>query len=169
MSSRELTDIVAPGLRILFVAINPAPLSAGVGEHFATPTNAFWPLLHASGLTSRRYLPSEAPRLVEDGIGLVSMVDRPTRMASEVTRAELRAGAVNLERKVTRWKPRVLALLGSTLTPHVLPDAEAGPGPKGTFAEARVFVVPNPSGRNRAFPGVVGKLPWYRALAEFAR
>jgi G:T/U-mismatch repair DNA glycosylase len=56
----QLQDILAPELRILLVAINPAPPSANSGQHFATPTNAFWRLLHASRLTTRLYAPSEA-------------------------------------------------------------------------------------------------------------
>lgn len=162
-----LTDIVARDLRVLFVAINPAPMSAERGQHFATPTNAFWRLLHESGLTSRRYLPAEARRMLAEGLGLVSLVDRPTRMAAEVSRAELREGAARLAKKVTRWRPQTVALLGLTLLPYVLPGADAGPGRKeARFAGARVFVVPNPSGRNRAYPGFAGKLPWYRELAR---
>ena len=161
----QLEDIVAPDLRVLFVAINPAPKSAEVGQHFATPTNSFWRLLHESGLTTRRYAPAEAARLPEEGLGLVSLVGRPTRLASELRASELRAGAVALTVEVERWRPRLVALLGLTLLPFVLPNAEPGPGEKrARLAGSRVFVVPNPSGRNRAYPGFVGKLPWYRAL-----
>jgi TDG/mug DNA glycosylase family protein len=163
----HLEDIVARDLRVLLVAINPATPSAKSGHHFATPTNAFWRLLHASGLTTRLYVPAEARRLLEDGIGLVSLVDRPTRMASDLRPAELRAGARRLATKIERWRPRTVALLGLTLLPFVLPEAdEPGPGPKrATFGGAPVFVVPNPSGRNRAYPGLAGKLPWYQKLA----
>jgi TDG/mug DNA glycosylase family protein len=161
-----LEDIVAPNLRVLFVAINPATASAARGQHFATPTNSFWRLLHESGLTSRRYAPAEAPRLPEDGIGLVSFVDRPTRMASELRTREKRAGVDLLAAKVERWQPQWVALLGLTLLPFVLPKAEPGPGAKrATFGGSSIFVVPNPSGRNRAYPGFVGKLPWFRELA----
>jgi double-stranded uracil-DNA glycosylase len=164
----NLEDILAPELRVLLVAINPAPLSASSGQHFATPTNAFWRLLHASGLTSRLYAPSEAHRLLADGIGLVSLVDRPTRMASDVGAAELRAGALRLASKVAHWRPRTVALLGLTLLRVVLPEEqEPGPGLKRTtFGGATVFVLPNPSGRNLAYPGFAGKLPWYQKLAR---
>ena len=164
----QLEDILAPELRILLVAINPAPPSADSGQHFATPTNAFWRLLHASRLTTRLYAPSEAHRLLEDGIGLVSLVERPTRMASEVRPAELRRGARRLASKVEHWRPRTVALLGLTLLRVVLPEEqEPGPGLKRTtFAGATVFVLPNPSGRNLAYPGFAGKLPWYQQLAE---
>ena len=65
-----LEDIVAADLRVLFVAINPPPAAAASGLPFASGTNAFWRLLHESGLVTRRYAPSEAARLIEEGIGL---------------------------------------------------------------------------------------------------
>ena len=165
----RLEDILAPDLRILLVAINPAPASLSAQEHFATPTNSFWKLLAASGLTDRLFRPSEASLLPTQGIGLTSLVPRATRAASELTIAERRAGAIVLTKTVAQWKPDVVALLGLTLFPVIFPTAdEPGPGVKRqSFGEARVFVLPNPSGRNRAYPGFAGKLPWYVKLARF--
>ena len=168
MATKRLGDIVAKDLRILLVAINPAPLSLFAGQHFATPRNPFWDLLYAAGLTTRRLQPGEAPHLLSGGIGLTSMVHRATRTAAELSRTELRAGAASLARLVTRLRPRAVALLGLTLFPIVFPDAhEPGPGLKlVSLSGAAVFVLPNPSGRNRAYPGFAAKLRWYRELAE---
>jgi TDG/mug DNA glycosylase family protein len=161
-------DIIAQDLRVLFVAINPSPSAANGRTPFATATNGFWPLLHAAGLTPRLLLASEADLLLDEGLGLVSMVQRSTPAASELRAKELRAGAKRLARIVDRWHPRNIALLGVTLLPFVLPQHdEPGPGLKtACFYGARVFVLPNPSGRNLSFPGIAGKLPWYRALAS---
>jgi double-stranded uracil-DNA glycosylase len=168
MPAGRLDDVLAADLRILLVAINPAPQSLRQGEHFSTPTNAFWKLLHASGMTSRLFTPGDAPLLPSEGIGLTSLVSRPSRTAAELTRLEMGEGAVALRRTVERWHPRVVALLGLTLFPVVFPSAEEpGPGRKKVaLSGSIVFVLPNPSGRNRAYPGFVGKLPWYRQLAE---
>jgi TDG/mug DNA glycosylase family protein len=168
MTRGALTDILARDLRILLVAINPAPASMASGHHFATPTNAFWKLMFQSGLTPRLYQPFEASRLLTDGIGLTSLVSRATRTAAELTLRERREGAVVLAKTVDRWKPRAIALLGLTLFPVIFPDVdEPGPGLKLVkLGRASVFVLPNPSGRNRAYPGVRGKLPWYRELAD---
>jgi double-stranded uracil-DNA glycosylase len=152
---------------VLFVAINPSASAANGSDPFASPTNGFWPLLHASGLTTRLFMPSEAEHLLDEGLGLVSTVRRSTVAASELRAKELFAGARRLATIVERWRPRTIALLGVTLLPFVLPEHdEPGPGPKSAlFHGARVFVLPNPSGRNLSFPGVTRKLPWYRALA----
>ena len=166
-----LRDLVASDLKVLLVAINPAPPSASLGQHFATPSNGFWKLLYASGLTPRLFTPGEAPLLLGLGIGLVSLVQRPTRMASELSLRERRDGAAALIEVVRKTRPRLVAPLGLTLLPVLLPDEEApGPGMRsGFFSGAPVFVLPNPSGRNRSYPGIAGKLPWYRALADVLR
>ena len=170
MTANHLGDILARDLRVLLVAINPAPLSLSKGMHFATPTNSFWKLLAASKLTPRLYAPHESALLLGDRIGLTSLVTRATRTAAELSMRERREGAVVLAETVERWKPRIVALLGLTLFPLIFPDAnEPGPGlKKVTMGRARVFVLPNPSGRNRAYPGLAGKLPWYEALAKVA-
>jgi double-stranded uracil-DNA glycosylase len=163
-----MKPIIAPDLRVLFVAINPATAALSSGQPFAAPTNMFWRLLHVSGLTRHCYLPSEAEHLLDEGIGLVSMVDRATKKASELRANELFMGGRRLALTVKRYHPRTIALLGLTLVPFVLPDAnEPGPGLKRTtVGRARLFVLPNPSGRNRSYPGFAAKLPWYRRLAS---
>jgi TDG/mug DNA glycosylase family protein len=64
----------------------------------------------------------------------------------------------------------VVALVGVTLARLLLPESrEAGPGArKATMAGARVFVLPNPSGRNAAYPSFASKLEWFARLRAFA-
>lgn len=161
-------DIIAPDLRLLIVAINPATRSAAVGHPFSSPGNPFWRLLHASGLTPHELEASQAHQLLDHGIGLTSTVRRATRTAAELPLHELRAGATRVENLVDTHRPETVALLGLTLYPLFFASRPApGPGPKSaTIAGSRVFVLPNPSGRNRAYPGFDAKLVWYQALAR---
>jgi hypothetical protein len=49
------------------------------------------------------------------------------------------------------------------------PSARSRPGAKPErIGGAAVFVVPNPSGRNAAYPGFADKLVWYRRLKRWA-
>ena len=161
-------DIVAPGLRLLFVAINPSPLSAASLRPFSSPTNAFWRLLFASGLTRELITPDRARRLLEFGCGLTSVAERATRLASEVLLHERKDGAVRVREIIHRVKPEVVALLGPTIAPLFLDAHErTGVGWKvGMLESSQVYVLPNPSGRNRAYPGFQNKLIWYQELAK---
>lgn len=115
-----------------------------------------------------RLQPSEEHRLLDYGLGLVSTVSRPTPSAAMLSLAERRAGAAQVRSLVERYEPQVVALLGLTLYPLFFPSGTSrGPGPKpDRLHGAEIYVLPNPSGRNRAYPGFDGKLVWYRDLAE---
>ncbi len=165
--TRLLPDILAAELDVLIVAINPSVRSAAAGYSFASKGNPFRRLLHESGLTRVLLKPEEGARLPEFGLGLASGVRRATRTAAQLTRAEQRLGAKRIARVVAELRPRYVALLGLTLYPIFFPaGTERGPGLKtGAVSGSRVFVLPNPSGRNRAYAGFDKKLIWYRALA----
>jgi len=163
-----LLDIVAPKLDLMIVAINPSVQSAEAGHSFSSKGNPFWRLLYESGLTGELLGPESEQRLLEFGLGLVSGVQRATRAAAELSVAEQRLGAERVKRLVGKFTPRCVALLGLTLYPVFFPAGkERGPGLKtAPLAKASVFVLPNPSGRNRAYPGFEKKLVWYQALAD---
>jgi TDG/mug DNA glycosylase family protein len=161
--------VLAPGLRAVLVGINPSLGSARVGHHFAGPGNPFWRLLHAAAFTPELLRPEDDGRLVELGLGLTNVCPRPTRSAAELTRHELEVGVRELARKIEALRPAVVALVGVTLARVVLPGrTEAGPGARrASFAGARVFVLPNPSGRNAAYPSFASKLEWFVRLREW--
>lgn len=146
---KPLPDVVAPGLDVLFCGINPSLRSAEVGHHFARPGNRFWPALHLAGLTPRRLTPEEDRELLDFGLGVTNLVDRPTRTAAELGPAELRAGGAALAGLVARYRPRVLAVLGITAWRLAFdrPRATLGLQPD-RVGGARTFAVPNPSGLN---------------------
>ena len=165
---RRLPDVIAPRLRILFVGINPSLVSARVGHHFAGPGNPFWRLLHAAGFTQALLRPEDGRKLLELGLGLTNVCPRPTRGAADLTWRDYERGVRVLVRKVGAYRPAVVALVGVTLARIVVPGShEVGPGPRSAaIAGARVFVLPNPSGRNAAFPGFESKRMWFERLRE---
>jgi TDG/mug DNA glycosylase family protein len=168
---RSLRDVVAPGLRLLFVGINPSLASAAAGHHFAGPGNPFWRLLHASDLTPVLLRPADDGLLLDLGLGITNLCPRATRSAAELTRAEQDEGARELREKVAALAPRWVALVGLSLYPVVFPKgAERGPGAKRRrLAGARLYVLPNPSGLNASYPGFAHKLVWFERLARLVR
>lgn len=144
-----LGPILGPGLLVLFVGINPSLRSAQVGHHFAHPGNRFWPALHAAGFTPRRLRPEEDAKLLDHGVGVTNTAARPTREAAQLTLEELRDGAVELERTVRRYEPRLLAVVGLTAyrAAFARPKATMG-GQPDALGGRPVWVLPNPSGLN---------------------
>jgi TDG/mug DNA glycosylase family protein len=146
---RRLPDVIAPDLKVLFCGINPGLYSAAVGHHFARPGNRFWPVLHRAGFTPRILTPDENRLLLRHGYGLTDIVSRATARADELSREELVAGRKRLARKVRRFGPRWVAILGigAYRAAFLQPHAEVGPQ-SGRLGGARLWVLPNPSGLN---------------------
>lgn len=134
---------------MLFCGINPGLMTAATGHHFARPGNRFWPVLHLSGFTPRLMKPEEQGELLSYGLGITNVAARATARADELSPEEYREGGHLLASKLTRWKPRWLAVLGVTAYRAAFDDKKAQVGPQErTFGDTRVWVLPNPSGLN---------------------
>jgi len=144
---QALADLVGPDLRLLFCGINPGRLSGDLGLHFARPGNRFWKLLCAGGFTQSVLVPAEQHTLPGLGIGITNLVGRVTSAASELSASELRQGAVQLEAKVERLRPRCVAVLGlqAYRTAFLRAGAVIGLQPE-PLAGAKLWLLPNPSG-----------------------
>jgi TDG/mug DNA glycosylase family protein len=123
--------------------------TAAVQQHFGRPGNRFWPTLHRAGFTPRLFHPSEQHELLKLGYGITNVVARATAAADELTREELIAGGKALTRRVLKYKPRYLAIvgIGAYRTAFARPKAKLGLQDE-TIGETRIWVLPNPSGLN---------------------
>jgi TDG/mug DNA glycosylase family protein len=143
----DVDDVVGPGLRVLFCGINPGLRSAALGQHFARPGNRFWKVLHLAGLTPRQLAPAEQSLLPSLGIGITNLVARPSAAATEVSKAELRAGAERLAATVTTLAPAHVAVLGIGAYRSAFTRRNAPLGrQEEPLGPARLWVLPNPSG-----------------------
>jgi len=166
-SRLRLKDRIKPGVRVLFVGINPGVRSAVTGHHFAGYSNRFWKLLWESGLVPEPSTFEHDDRLPEFGFGITNLIARPSPGIDDLMPSEYIEGWHALDRKIRRYRPEILALVGVTLyraiEPLVIADAERPAraarrfrqvtlGPQAiTVHDAEVFVLPNPSGRNANF------------------
>ena len=154
-----LPDLIAEGVRLLFVGINPGLRSVAVQGHFAPRGNRFYPALLRAGITdhlidaSAGLTASDRDYLLGRGVGITSLVERATASAAELGPAELAEGARALAGRVRRFGPRVVAILGVTAyrTAFGYPRAVLGRQPED-LNDAQLWVVPNPSGRNAHTP-----------------
>ena len=140
---------------MLFVGINPGIRSAAIGHHFAGYSNRFWKLLHESRLVPEPIHTEEDGRLTEWGLGITNLIARPTPGIDTLRPEEYVVGMRRLRKKIRKWKPEVVALVGVTLCRAVFGKPSSAPVELGlqvgTLEGARVFVLPNPSGRNANF------------------
>ena len=149
MLQEPLPSLIEPGLRLLFVGINPGLRSAATGHHFAGPGNRFWAALHAAGISSRLLSPEEQEELLAAGVGITNLVTRPTARADEISRAELRAGAARLARKVAQLRPAAVGILGVTAYRIAFSRPNARVGRQAERLEnTELWVLHNPSGLN---------------------
>lgn len=161
-ADKTIPDLIAPNLKVLFCGINPGLYSGATGHHFARPGNRFWPALFAAGFSRRLLSPFEKGELLKDGYGITNLVRRTTLAAHELSRDEYVKGARSLERKVRKYRPRVVAFLGIGAYRDGFGRPKAMLGrQEETIGDAVVWVLPNPSGLNAHFTP--------KALAELFR
>ncbi|KAG8763653.1 hypothetical protein FRC11_014630 [Ceratobasidium sp. 423] len=91
----------------------PGQKSAGEGHHFANPLNGFWRCLHQGGLTDVLVPPSEDHTLPERfRLGIINLVDRSSAEMTELSLAERRAAVPGFLRKVHKWQPKIVCMVG---------------------------------------------------------
>lgn len=146
---RSIPDLIAPNLKVLFCGINPGLYSGATGLHFARPGNRFWPALYSAGFTGRLLAPHENAELLAAGYGITNLVMRTTPAAAELADDEYRAGRRTLTRKVAKYAPRWVAVLGlgAYRSGFERPLAKVGRQAE-RIGSAGLWVLPNPSGLN---------------------
>ncbi|MFP3546930.1 G/U mismatch-specific DNA glycosylase [Rhizobium sp. SIMBA_035] len=144
--------MLAHGLSVVFCGLNPALSAAREGHNFSSRSNRFWRVLHFSGFTPRLLAAKDEREILAYGIGLTSAVTRPTRSAGELKVSDYLAAAPALEQKIRIVAPAYIAFLGKPAYAAINHNAHIDWGKQpGIFAGTSVWVLPNPSGLNRAF------------------
>jgi TDG/mug DNA glycosylase family protein len=164
----DVPDVLAPGLRLVLVGINPGLASASAAAHFANPRNDFWRLLAASGLTPRELAPAEQDVLPSMGLGITNAALRTTPGSSDLRAADFAGSAARLDRIARELRPAVMAFVGKDAYRGAFRErAEHGVqarvlGDRPT----RLFVLPSTSPANAAVPWAE-RLRWFTELAAF--
>ena len=137
---------------MIFCGINPGMTAAISGHHFVSRSNRFWRVIHLAGFTPEDIAPENDRTILQFGCGLTTVVERPTARAEEVSAQEFAAVAARFEQKIKRYKPRFVAFLGKPAYSALSDRRNVAWGYQGeVYGGAEAWVLPNPSGRNRAF------------------
>lgn len=161
-----LPDVVGAEPVVVFCGLAGAESTKSREHRYETPGNAFYELLHASGMTPERLQPHDEHRLPAYGLGTTDLVghwDPPSVDVDE------------LVAKVERWQPEWFAFTGKGVAQTAAralgerPPRVLGPT-QWYLGGAQVFVLPGPSGANRRkdYDGRPHRLAWWRELAQVA-
>lgn len=149
---QALPDILANHLDVVFCGINPGLTAAATGHHFAGRGNRFWRVLHRAGFTPREIRPEEGQTILRYRCGLTTVVERPTARADEVSAWEFADAAARFEQKIAAHAPRHVAFLGKAAYSALSRQKGIAWGRQPTsIGGAATWILPNPSGRNRAY------------------
>jgi TDG/mug DNA glycosylase family protein len=146
-----LPDLLAPGVRLVVVGINPGLYSVGQGHYYARPSNDFWKLLADVGLTERALAPSEDGELPRLGIGLTDLVKQPSNNFDELPSATFAGALDDLRSRLAATNPAVVLFNGSGGLERIL---RRRPGfgrldPGVAVGGAAVLCMPSSSGAAR--------------------
>jgi TDG/mug DNA glycosylase family protein len=158
-------DVLAPGLDVVFVGINPGRVSAAAAAHFANPRNDFWRLLHEAGFTSRLYAPEEQFDVLAEGVGITNAAHRTTPGSGDLRRADFAGSADRLEALAQELRPRALGFVGKEAYRGAFGERPELGLQERRLGDTLLFVLPSTSPANAAVPWDE-RLRWFRALRE---
>lgn len=146
------TDILAPGVKVVIVGSAKSVASARAGHYYAHPSNRFWHLLQATGLTGGHWIPHTEDRSVlRHGVGLTDVV--PSRAESDDSR--ITAEDLDLPgfvAKMEALRPSVIAFNGGASSNNVSRHLGHGAMPIGPgtwrLAGAATYRLPSSSARH---------------------
>lgn len=151
-SVQSLPDLLEAGLSVVFCGINPGMRAASSGHHFQGRGNRFWRVMHLAGFTPELIRPQDDHTVLRYGCGLTTVVPRATAQAADLSRAEIERAGDAFRQKIERYAPRHVVFLGKMALAAISGTRDIQWGRQAKpFAGAHAWVVPNPSGLNRAF------------------
>lgn len=163
-SSPMLPDVLAPGLDLVFCGTAPSPVSFKARAYYANPGNAFWPTLHAIGLTPERFAPGRFGELLAWRLGLTDL--NKTEVGSDHELSAAAMDAKSLHAKLRRYRPAAIAFTSKHAAALALGTKAPAYGRQAETIEGAVaFVLASPSGRARSFWTLT---PWQEAAAFVA-
>ncbi len=161
---KTLSDMVEPGLKVLFVGTNPGAKSARIGHYFAGSSNMFWKLLHESALTKERLTTEFDYKVRNYGYGLTDVIKRPTRSTIELRKQDANGARQRLDELIHDNYPKFVAFIGKTGFRYYLGN-DTGMVTYGLqhfmISKSYVYLLPSTSGASFADTRYSEKLFWY--------
>lgn len=156
-----LPDLLQPGLRLVFCGTAPSRRSARDAAYYAHPGNAFWPTLHAIGITPHRFAPGEFPQLLELGVGLTDLAKHHSGNDNQLPGDAFDTQA--FARRIQAHAPAAVAFTSKNAARAWLRHPVDYGWQDECIVTTRLYVLPSPSGQARSAWRIE---PW-QALADW--
>lgn len=166
----HLADKIPDDVHTLFVGINPAVRSAEVGHYYAHPTNMFWKLITASGITPMTVTAKDDDILVKHGFGFTDVAKRPTASAGELENNEFLAARQRLTDVIIARQPKTVVFISKRSARAFLQAGPNEPIAYGaqpeTYHGATIWFLPSTSGQSNGDSSYAEKLAAFEELAQ---
>ncbi|XP_011500365.1 PREDICTED: G/T mismatch-specific thymine DNA glycosylase-like [Ceratosolen solmsi marchali] len=171
VKKNTLKDILEVDLDLVFVGINPSLMAAHTGRYYAGPGNHFYKLLFESKLIPKAVTYEEDYKLLQYKIGLTNIVARATRSSADLSKSEIRKGAILVQEKLKHFRPKIAIFNGKCIYEEFVDKFD-----KSSFCfglqpnrvgDTALWVVPSSSARCANFPRMQDKLHFYTSLKKY--
>ena len=159
----DVPDLLAPGLRLVLVGINPGRASAAAAAHFANPRNDFWRLLEASGLTPELLGPERQAEVLRYGIGITNAASRTTPGSGDLRKADFEGAGDRLAGIASELRPAWIGFVGKEAYRGTFGHRPELGVQERKLSDTQLFVLPSSSPANAAVPWDE-RLRWFRQL-----
>jgi TDG/mug DNA glycosylase family protein len=111
-SVQTLRELIRPGLRGVFVGINPSPTSVAAGHYYQGRLGKrFWTRLQDARIVGPLPTGHEDDAAFQAGFGFADLIRRPTRGAHEIAPPEWRDAAVDLAARLAPARGAVVVFV----------------------------------------------------------
>ena len=171
VAKNTLQDIIKPDLDVVFVGINPSLMAAHTGRYYAGPGNHFYKLLYESKLVPEPITYKQDVELLQYNIGLTNIVARATRSSADLSKSEIKKGAMIVHDKLKKYKPKVAVFNGKCIYVEFADNFNNSSFRFGLqpskVGDTSLWVVPSSSARCANFPRMQDKLHFYTSLKTY--
>lgn len=163
-----LPDALADDLVLVFCGTAASEVSARAGAYYANSSNAFWPTLHAVGLTARQMNPTEFRDLLGLKVGLTDLVKTVSGSDHSLKPDDFQRK--RLLNSICRFKPQIVAFTSKAawrgwMGVSARDDVTYG-WQRQTLRKTEFYVLPSPSGAARRYWDL---MPWQALADEYYR
>jgi len=109
---KTFKDIIDYDLDILFVGLNPSPISIKKGHyHQGRLGRRFWNRLKQSNILKNYQDGKEDESLLRNNFGITDLVKKPSPRSKTLTEKDYLKGRKALKKKILRFKPKIICFI----------------------------------------------------------